>query len=94
MPTDIFFAADNLALRVNEEPSQVAQALTDARGLPFRLTGQTGREVYVNPGAVAFWLAPGASPPPEPAQAPQHFPARRQAVTDIWGRPLRGKGRD
>ena len=91
MPTDIYFAGDNVALRVEEDPSQVAQACANAQGLPFRLTAQAGREVYVNPGAVAFWLATGASLPPEPEQAPQHFPARRQAVTDIWGRPLRSK---
>jgi hypothetical protein len=83
VPTDIYFAGQNVRLRVEEDPSQVADAFASARGLPFRLTGH-GREgeVYVNPATVAFWSvsesspsrAPEAEHQPEPESPPQPEP--------------------
>jgi hypothetical protein len=92
MPTYIYFAGAGVHVEVNEDPGQVAEAFTGARGLPFRLTGQDQRgEVYVNPSTVAFWSASASNPEPEtPPEAPP--PRReRQGVTDIWGQPLRKK---
>jgi hypothetical protein len=98
MPTDIYFAGENVRVSVDEEPAQVAEAFTSAHGLAFRLTAQGGqRDVYVNPATVAFWLvseprhefeAP-SGPPEEPTQPTK----RRESVTDIWGQPLRRKRR-
>jgi hypothetical protein len=94
MPTDIYFAGENVRVKVDEEPSQVAEAFASAQGLPFRLTVQGGhRDVYVNPSTVAFWLVtesrqelePPLRPPEESAQPMK----RREMVTDIWGKPLR-----
>jgi hypothetical protein len=104
MPTEIYFAGENVRVTVDEAPSQVAEAFTSAQGLPFRLTARGGRgEVYVNPSTVAFWLLsehpaqPGdpsvpadrSEPPREAAQPTK----QRQAVTNIWGQPLRRKRR-
>jgi hypothetical protein len=94
MPTDIHFAGENVPVKVDEDPSQVAEAFTSAGGLPLRLTGQGhGREVYINPAMVAFWSASESSPEPG---APQDSPSpgsERSAVTDIWGKPLGKKRR-
>lgn len=93
VPTDIYFAAASLRIRVEEDPDQVAEAWTSAQGVPFRLTahGAPG-EVYVNPGLVAFWQAADRSPEPGPAQeSPQ--PANDPGAVDIWGRPLRRRPR-
>ena len=93
MPTDIYFAGENVRVKVEEDPSQVAEAFTAADGLPFRLTGQGHRgEVYVNPAMVAFWSASESSPEPSAAQDSPPT-SERQAVTDIWGNPLRKKRR-
>jgi hypothetical protein len=98
MPTDIYFAGENVRLRVDEEPGQVAEAFTSAHGLPFRLTTLGGHhDVYVNPSTVAFWLLsetrhelePPSGPPEEAAQPTKG----REPVTDIWGQPLRRKPR-
>jgi hypothetical protein len=90
VPTDIYFAAENVRLSVDEDPSQVAEAFTSADGLPFRLTSQGRRdEVYINPATVAFWWASDSSPEP----ANESRPTERAAVTDIWGKPLRRKPR-
>ena len=92
MPTYIYFAGAGVHVKVDEDPSQVAEAFTSAGGLPFRLTAQDQRgEVYINPATVAFWSASEATPAPG---APQDSPpptSDRQAVTDIWGKPLRKK---
>ena len=92
MATDIYFAGENVCVTVGEEPGQVAEAFTSARGLPFRLTSQGQRgEVYINPATVAFWSASESSPEPEAPQASPPTRRERQAVTDIWGQPLRKK---
>jgi hypothetical protein len=93
VPTDIYFATENVRVSVEEAPSQVAAAFTSAGGLPFRLTVQGDQgEVYINPALVAFWSTGESSPKPEaPEDSPQT--TQRQAVTDIWGNPLRRKRR-
>jgi hypothetical protein len=92
MPTDIYFAGDSLRIRVHEDPSQVADAFTAAAGLPFRLTGHGDRgEVYINPATVAFWSALESSPEPVPPADSSPATRQRQAVTDIWGKPIRKK---
>ena len=93
MPTDIYFAGENVRIKVDEDPSQVAEAFTSAGGLPFCLSSQGHREVYINHAMVAFWSASEAS---AEAEAPKNSPpptSGRQAVTDIWGNPLRKKRR-
>jgi hypothetical protein len=92
MATDIYFAGAGVHVKVGEDPSAVADAFTSAGGLPFRLTGQDQRgEVYINPATVAFWSASESSPDPvAPQDSPPATP-ERQAVTDIWGNPLRKK---
>ena len=98
MPTEICFAGENVRVTVDEEPGQVAEAFTSAHGLPFRLTARDGRgEVYVNPATVAFWFVserPDKSehPPEAPQEAAQHT-KKREAVTNIWGQPVRRKPR-
>jgi hypothetical protein len=97
VPTDIFFAGENVHVTVDEDPGQVAEAFNSAGGLPFRLTVASGQRVYVNPSTVAFWLVseprqelePPAGPPEQSAQPTKG----RDAVTDIWGQPLRRKRR-
>jgi hypothetical protein len=71
MPTDIYFAPENMSVRVDEDPNQVFDAFTAAQGLPFRLSAFGGRgDVYVNPATVAFWralvLPPEMKPPTNP----------------------------
>ena len=94
MPTDIHFAGENVRITVIEDPGEVAEAFTSAHGDPFRLIRQaSGSEVYVNPALVAFWSASEPNREPEhPPETPQTT-AKRQAVTDIWGNPLRKKPR-
>jgi hypothetical protein len=98
VPTDIYFAGQNVRVKVDEDPGQVAEAFNSAGGLPFRLTVASGhRDVYVNPSTVAFWLV--AEPRQElepPSGSPEQSaqPTKgRDAVTDIWGQPLRRKRR-
>jgi hypothetical protein len=96
MPTDIYFSGENVRVKVDEEPGQVAEAFTSAHGLPFRLTAQDGhRDVYVNPSTVAFWLISDPRHEFEPPSGPPDEPVKprkgRETVTDIWGRPLRRK---
>lgn len=94
VPTDIYFAGENVRIRVDEEPSQVAEAFTSAGGLPFRLTSPGDQsEVYVNPAMMAFWSASESNPEPEAPQDSSAPRTDRQAVTDIWGNPLRRKRR-
>ena len=98
MPTDIYFVGENVRIKVDEEPRNVAEAFTSARGLPFRLTAQGGRgEVYVNPATVAFWVVSEPpdefADPPGPPQEPAQPTEQRKPVTDIWGQPLRRKPR-
>lgn len=89
VPTDIYFATENVRVAVDEDPSQVAEAFTSAHGLPFRLTGQGGRgEVYINPAMVAFWSASDVRPEREHSSEPVEPTSERGTVTDIWGRPL------
>ncbi len=92
MPTYIYFAGPGVHVKVDEEPSRVAEAFTSAGGIPFRLTGHDQRgDVYINPATVAFWSASESNPELE-APEDSSPPARdRQAVTDIWGKPLRKK---
>lgn len=96
MPTEIYFAGANVYIKVDEDPSQVAEAFTSAGGLPFRLTGQGhSGEVYINPAMVAFWSASELNPEPEdPLDSPPPPPTTSaRPVTDIWGQPLRKKRR-
>jgi hypothetical protein len=94
VPSDIYFGGGNLYATVEEDPGQVAEAFTAAGGVPFRLTrrGSQG-DLYVNPAAVAFWSVAEAPPDGEPSQDPAPPPKQREAVTDIWGQPLRRKPR-
>jgi len=92
MPTYIYFAGAGVPVKVDEDPSHVADAFTSAGGLPFRLTGQDQRgEVYINPATVAFWSASESSPDPGLPQESSPPRSERQAATDIWGKPLRKK---
>ena len=98
MPTDIYFAAENVRVEVDEDPGQIAEAFMSARGLPFRLTATDGdHEVYVNPSTMAFWLIseprPDFEPPTEQPEASAQPTKRREPVTDIWGQPLRRRPR-
>jgi hypothetical protein len=98
MPTDIYFAGENVRVNVVEDPGQVADAFTSAHGLPIRLTAPGGhRDVYVNPSTVAFWLGSEPrdelEPPSGPSEEPVQPTTRREPVTDIWGKPLRRKPR-
>jgi hypothetical protein len=93
VPTDIHFAGDTARLTVDEDPSQVAAAFGSAQGLPVRLSTQGDREVYINPGTVAFWSASDSGLQPDPGAGPPQSSNRRQTVTDIWGSPLRKKPR-
>jgi hypothetical protein len=103
VPTDIYFAAEDVRVSVHEDPNQVAEAFTSADGFPFRLTSQGRRdEVYINPATVAFWRGSDSSrepaPPEESRQTEPEPPqeSRRTepaAVTDIWGNPLGRKRR-
>jgi hypothetical protein len=94
MPTDIYFAGENVRVTVDEDPGQVAEAFASAQGLPFRLTGQGCRgEVYVNPAMVAFWSALEPSSEPEVQPASPQPKTKREDLTDIWGQPLRRKPR-
>jgi hypothetical protein len=94
VPTDIYFAGENVRITVDEDPGQVAEAFTSAHGLPFRLSGQGRRgEVYINPAMVAFWSASEPSPEPEVQQESPQPKTKREALTDIWGQPLRRKPR-
>ncbi len=91
MPTDIYFSGESVRIKVDEDPDRVAEALSSSEGLPVRLSAGRG-EVWVNPGAVAFWLASEPSPQPDPQES--HEPAtKRQTVTDMWGNPLRKRPR-
>lgn len=92
MPSYIYFAGAGVHVKVDEDPSDVAEAFTSAGGLPFRLMGNDQRgEVYINPATVAFWSASESSPEPEGPQGPPPPRRERQAATDIWGKPLRKK---
>lgn len=104
MPTDIYFAAGTVLIKVEEDPSEVAEAFASAAGLPFRLTDQSDQsEVYINPGAVAFWSDSAVSPALEAQESPQPTAeqaqespqpaAQRGGVTDLWGNPLGKKKR-
>lgn len=95
MSTDIYFAGENVRVRVDEEPGQVAEAFASAHGLPVRLTDAGGhREVYVNPSMVAFWLVSEPSrevepPAGSPEESPQAEQGRETVTYDIWGRTVR-----
>jgi len=92
VPTDIYFAGSSLRVAVHEEPSQVAEVLGAANGLPVRFTDAGGEgEVYVNPDAVAFWGASAPAPEPEQESDPVRLP--RDTVTTIWGKPVQKKPR-
>lgn len=94
MPSDIYFASENVRVTVDEDPAQVAEAFDSAKGLPFRLTGQGGRgEIYINPASVAFWLSLEPDREPEVQQESPPSQTKPGAVTDIWGNPLGRKPR-
>ncbi len=94
MPTDIYLAGERMRITVDESPHQVAEAFAAAAGLPFRLTGHGGQgEVYVNPAMVAFWSVSEPTAVTEPPQEAAQPKPGREAVTDIWGQPLRRKPR-
>jgi hypothetical protein len=93
MATDIYFAGDEVPLRVDEDTSQIADAFASAQGLPIRLTRQD-QEVFINPGLVAaFMAASEEAAEAEPAHESQRSLRHREAVTDIWGNPVRKKRR-
>ena len=57
MATRIYFSGDlERSLTVEEVPSQVEDAMTQAKGLPFRLTGSDGAEVWISPRNIAYWI--------------------------------------
>jgi hypothetical protein len=94
VPTDVYCAGGDVRITVDEDPSEVAEAFNSAHGQSLRLTAYGGRgEVYFNPGLVAFWSASEVSSeaesPPESGQSS----IRRQAVTDLWGNPIRSRPR-
>lgn len=92
MPTYIYFAGAGVYVKVDEDPSHVAEAFMSAGGLPFRLTDQDHPgDVYINPATVAFWSASESPSEPLAPQDPPPPTRGRQAVTDIWGQPLRKK---
>ena len=94
MPSDIYFAVENVHVRVNEDPGEVAEAFRAAGGTPCRLTDLDGLgEVYVNAATVAFWTA--SEPGREPASTwePAKSTEERDVVTDIWGRPVHKRPR-
>jgi hypothetical protein len=92
MPTYIYFAGAGVHVKVDEDPSYVAEAFASAGGRPFRLMSSDQRgEVYINPATVAFWSASESSPEPDGRQYSPTTTRERQAVTDIWGKPLRKK---
>ncbi len=94
MPTEIYFAGDNVRVEVVADPSQVAEAFASAEGLPFRLTGQGAQgDVYINPAMVAFWLASQPELERQLPSEPTQPATRRETVTDIWGQPIRRKPR-
>lgn len=94
MATDIYFAGGSVRLTVDGDPGEVAEAFNAAQGLPFRLTAQGDRgEVYVNPAMVAFWSATDAEPQTEVGPDSEQASNRRQAVTDLWGNPIRSRPR-
>lgn len=89
MPTDIYFAADRVAITVEEDPGQVAEAFASADGLPVRLAREgVGGDVYINPGTVAFWVPSEPRPDQESSNDSPESPVGRETVTDIWGNPL------
>jgi hypothetical protein len=58
--TTIYFAVSRgdtaLAVRVEEPPDEVFIAWNNAAQQPFSLTqASSGREVWINPAAVAYW---------------------------------------
>jgi hypothetical protein len=78
MPSRVYFTAPAgekaLSIRVRESPDQVARARASASGPAFRLTQHpTGRMLYVNPLAIAYWIDS-----PEPRQQPQPRAALRR----------------
>ena len=90
MPTDIYFAGQNVRVEVDEDPGEVADAFASAHGLPFRLTAQDSRaDVYINPGTVAFWSAAGSRSEREREPESVQPATQGQGVTDIWGKPIR-----
>lgn len=107
MPTDIYFSGESLRLAVDEDPDQLAEAFSSSQGRPFRVTAKAGGgQVWVNPGAVAFWLASDAIRHPEAqesgdasqesrdaSQESRDAPNKRQDVTDLWGNPIRKRPR-
>ena len=94
VPTEIYFAAENVWVMVDEDAIQVAEALTSANGLPFRLTrlGDRG-EVYINPATVAFWSASESGSEPAPPQESPESTTEPYVPVNIWGKPLRRKPR-
>jgi hypothetical protein len=91
MSTYIYFAGAGVRVKVDADPSHVAEAFAAADGLPFRLTGHDlGGDVYINPATVAFWSASESNPE---LAAPEGSPPKkeREAVTDLWGNPIRKK---
>jgi hypothetical protein len=94
VPTEIYFAGESVRVKVDEDPRQVAEAFASAEGLPICLTDHEGQgDVYINPATVAFWSLCAPTRVPEPPQESGQPGKGREAVTDIWGQPLRRKPR-
>lgn len=89
MPTDIYFAADRVAITVDEDPGRVAEVFAATDRGAVRLTREGGGgEVYINPETVAFWVLSETRPDAEPQEDSPEAPVRRDTVTDIWGNPI------
>lgn len=59
MATRIYFSGVEKPIRVEEEPSQVQNALNSESGGPFRLTTDRGKDIWLNPAVVAYWYESG-----------------------------------
>jgi hypothetical protein len=92
VPTDIYCAGGDVRITVDEDPSQVAEAFNSADGHSLRLTSG-GDEVYFNPRLVAFWSTAEVGSEAESPPESEKSSIRRQAVTDLWGNPIRSKPR-
>jgi hypothetical protein len=59
VPTTIVFPGgsgeSDMTLAVQEEPAEVLDAFIAAQGIPFKLTGSRGKDVWVNPDNIAYW---------------------------------------
>jgi hypothetical protein len=88
VPTEIYFAADRVAITVDEDPGRVAEVFAATDRGAVRLTRQGGGEVYINPETVAFWVPSETGPDADRQEDSAETSVRRDTVTDIWGNPI------